>query len=361
MIKRTALLLLSVCLNVSTNPGTLSLPLGMIATINAGSAALAASAYDAAAKLYTERKYREALPALLQVVKSEPRNSSAYLLLANCYYMLGDRATATRLYSNLTSSFAGTKVAQSAQQMLQQLSAGNKTASASKAASGPVSIETDGGSETTDNASNFTASDLKNLLFVVRPLRNHPAVSAGTQQAVSNAILRMPPRFLNLLKANGVTFYLTPSLFDKNPELTNTEGRGYHGATYKSCPGMFYRDQIVICERAMDESDETLTEKFPLQEILNTLYHECGHAIDRHNGYVTDTDEFKHIYRLDSAKIEPAAAKKLDYYLQKADGGPSEAFAQLVGIMLGAQEEDGQLMMSSFPDTANLLRKKLGL
>lgn len=323
--------------------------------------ALAAPSYDQAAKLYSEKKYREALPMFIEIVKTEPRNSSSYFLMANCYYMLSDRTTAARLYRTLIASFPGSLAAQSAQKMLQSLESANKGAGAG--ASPASGAKTDISSRIIEDstASKGAADvDARKLLVVVRPLRDHPAVSDATVDNITRAMNGLPPKFLQLLVVNGARIYLTPSMYDKNPELTNTEGRGYHGGTYKTCPGMFYGTQIVICERTMEEDGLTLTEQRAAQDILNTFYHECGHAIDSFSDDITETEEYKHTYRLDAAKIEPETAKRLQYYLQKAEGGPSESCAELIGLLLGAKKAHGDLMLASFPETTKLLKMKLG-
>jgi hypothetical protein len=151
-------------------------------------------------------------------------------------------------------------------------------------------------------------------------------------------------------------------LIDKNPELKNREGRGYDGFTYKSCPGMFSdgRD-IVICERTMDEDTEMVHAPIATDQIINTLNHECGHAIDRCLGYVCETEEFKHAYLLDSAHLEPDVSRDLAYYLQKSDAGQQECCGELIGIILGTEDRHTDKMKAAFPQTIALLRSKLKL
>jgi len=111
----------------------------------------------------------------------------------------------------------------------------------------------------------------------------------------------------------------------------------------------------------MDENDESLKEAFPSGQMVNSLYHEAGHALDFCLDDISHSEGFKHAYLLDSARIEPAAANTLRYYLQKSEDGQEECCAELIGTLLGQTERHTAEMKTSFPLTIKFLKAKLGI
>ncbi len=202
---------------------------------------------------------------------------------------------------------------------------------------------------------------LSDIVHVVRPLQDHPPVSSALIDAVKEKLESYPKSVKKLFKYGGIQVYLTTTLIDKNPELKNREGRGYDGFTFKSCPGMFTMGRdIVICERTIDEGSEQVKSPLLTSEILETLNHESGHAIDHCLGDISTSDEFKHAYLLDRARIDPEDRNTLAYYLQLSDAGQEECCGELIGIILGSQGRHTEKMRAAFPQTIKLLQSKLG-
>jgi hypothetical protein len=309
--------------------------------------------YSAALQLYGKKRYQEALPYFHKLVKANPKNSTHYLYLANCYYFVGNAKAATDLYRYILNYFPQTQAASSASQMLKRLEPGS-LGGANKDAARPSAEASNSDSEET------VSQSLDELTSVVRPRADRPPVSEGAKQAVKAAVDSLPAPVKNLLRRHSVNIVLTPTVEDYKPGVKYQEARGYEGGTYKSCPG-FFDGSVVLAERTLDENDETVRAAFSPSDIVNTLYHECGHALDYGLGHFSRSDEFKHAYLLDSAKIEPEAAHEIRYYLQKSDAGQEECCAELIGMLLGQKERHSAQMRASFPLTIKMLRSKLNM
>lgn len=320
--------------------------------------------FDGAVKLYEQHQYKQALPLFMQYLKANPRSPVAYLYIANSYYGLQQVAPAKQTYQMLIQYFPYSSEAVSAKAFLSRLQPGPQTkagdheTSQTDVNSVPVSRARKGTRITGDDAGSEIA------MRIVRPLQDHPSVSEDLISAVRNRLDNYPKSVKRLLAQNKVAVVVTPTLIDNNPELKNQEARGYDGHSYKLCPGMFDGRSIFLCEHTLDETTEVVHDAFPVSQVLIVLNHECGHAIDSSLGLLSEKEEFKHIYLLHSASAQrkdASVSRELAYYLQKSDAGQSECFAELVGIILGTQNDTSEKMRSAFPQTLKFLKAKLGV
>lgn len=316
--------------------------------------------FDDGVKLYTHKQYKQALPILLNVLKQDPRNASAYLYIANCYYCLQQVAYAKQTYQIIVRNFAGSSEANTATDFLKRLEAVATPSATTAAAGGDSQI-----GKPSSAPAKVADQSISDIVRVIRPVQDHPPVSDLLISAVKSKLDTYPPFVKKLLRENRINVILTTTLIDRNPELKNREGRGYDGYTYKSCPGMFENGRdIVICERTMDEGTESVHEPILTSDILHTLNHECGHAIDHCLDNFCESEEFKHAYLLDAAKVQqndPQMSKDLAYYLQKSTAGQQECCGELIGILLGTESERAEKMKSTFGQTIKVLKKKLQL
>jgi tetratricopeptide (TPR) repeat protein len=323
--------------------------------------------FEDGVKLYRQNQYKQALPVFLEFLKANPRSAAAYLYIANCYYGLQQISLAKQTYQTLIQSFPNSSEASAARNFLQKLQPSSP--------SSQLGISSTSSSSTAASSSNpktsispRVAADSKIgpiALRIIRPLQDHPAVSAQLISEVQSRLQAYPKSVKKLLFENRIEVVLTTTLIDKNPEMKNEEGRGYDGHTLKSCPGMFQGGRsIVICERTMDENTEAIHDPLPLTDILSTLNHETGHAIDSCLGDLCETEEYKHAYLLDAASAQrndPSVARDLAYYLQKSVAGQQECCGELFGIILGTEDSRSDKMKAAFPQTMKLLKLKLGL
>lgn len=327
--------------------------------------------YDYGVALFNKRDFSGAEKYFDMRLKRAAKDANAAYYKAACVANLGEPQKAKGMFEFIVEEYPNTVAAQMALANIKkidpQYSKSPSTNEVSASFKNEVTSKT--ASQTQRSVAqplqSFSKDDVSKLVVVVRPLRDHPNVDSSSITAVKDALNKFPPPILQLLKANGVKVMLTPSVYDKDPELSHREGRGFHGGTYKSCGGYYSTDEkcIVLPEHKMSESDESLLSRRSGESIVKTLYHECGHAVDfllSGAKSISDTEEYKHAFRLDAAKATPEAAQSLQYYLQKAEGGPEESCAELIGVLLGSTNQ-AELLKETFPGTIKVLRQKLKL
>lgn len=324
-----------------------------------GSATAARSAlFQSGIQLYNARRYEEASRYFTEVVKKEPYNSEAFYYLGTCQHLIGDSTACIRLYEYIVKHFPESQAAVSAKQYLEK-----NSSIASAAASGNQQQMKDavGALQSAIKKASTAPASMQSLVQIVRARADRPNVSESAVLAIKQAVDRLPPSVKNVLWTSGVRIFVTPTVEDYEPGCKYQEARGYEGGTYKSCPAFYQNRKIVIAEHTMDEGDESIKDAFPPNQMVNSLYHETGHALDFCLDGISHSEEFKHAYLLDSAHVEPSAAHTLRYYLQKSEDGQEECCAELIGTLLGQTERHTAEMRATFPLTLKVLKTKLGL
>ncbi|HIA50787.1 MAG TPA: tetratricopeptide repeat protein [Candidatus Melainabacteria bacterium] len=326
------------------------------------SPAAKSQAFQNGVSLFNAKRFDEASAYFTNVVKSEPTNAEAYYYLATCQAMVGDEPAAKRLYEYVVKYFPDTPAGASSKQYLDAHATLNaKAAEANAATTQKQMKQLVSTIEGLKKSATTAPASLNSLVEVVRARADRPNVSAEAVAAIKGAVDKLPPSVKNFLWTHGVRIYVTPTVEDYSPGVKYQEARGYEGGTYKSCPAFYHNRKIVIAERTMDEGDESIRDAFPPNSMVNSLYHETGHAMDFCLDGISHSDEFKHAYLLDSAHVEPSVANTLKYYLQKSEDGQEECCAELIGLLLGQTERHTTEMRATFPLTLKLLKAKLGL
>ncbi len=164
-----------------------------------------------------------------------------------------DFAGAKALYIYVTKNFPNTNESAHAAIMLSRISESDLAQSVTAAtatASAAVAAQQ-------KKATALVPRECRQTLVVVRPESDHPPVSAALISNVREWITNLPKPIVALLAEGKIKFYVTPTLIDLHPEMANTEGAGYDGATLKQCPGMFEprEERMIICERVVSRSD----------------------------------------------------------------------------------------------------------
>lgn len=320
-----------------------------------------AARFNAAVTLYQAKKYKEAIEEFRAVTQADPRNSNALYYIANSYTALGDKLSAAKIYEYILKYFPQSEAAKASAEAVKALGSATETgAAATAAAHSERSTAADESRKAKKKAdlklSDLVPTSIASIVSVVRARADRPQVTKSSVTAIKSAVDGLPASVKQTLWISGMKIFVTPTVEDYQPGVKYEQARGYEGGTYKSCPAFYNNRRIVIAEHTMDENDETLKDAFPASEMINSLYHETGHALDDALGDVAETEEFKHAYLLDSARIDPATAHKLRYYLQKSTVGQAECCAELIGSLLGQKEKHTEDMMRSFPLTLKVLR-----
>jgi len=190
---------------------------------------------------------------------------------------------------------------------------------------------------------------------------DHPPVTAGIIRLIKTDIKKLPEPVKEILVKGGIKFCIASTLVDQYPALKNTEGKGYDGHTYKRCPGMFSQNTVVVCQHVVDEATDNVEPALPDASIEQTFFHEIGHALDQCGGDYSLTDEYRHCYWLDIARIPDDAASRLSYYMQKSTTGQKESCAEITSVIIGSTERNAEDIKTYFPLTMAFLRKKLNM
>jgi tetratricopeptide (TPR) repeat protein len=320
-------------------------------------------------RLYNQRQLEAALQTFAKAVEENPRDVTSFYYLANCCYGLGRRDDAVKLYWYITRNFPGSREGYSAGAFLKQIDPqyvahstdasllkrpeikGVEPASTTSAqvSSAPLHLDSSG-----------KAAIIEHMISVVRAQAGRPEVTTGTITSVKKALQAYPNNLLALVAGRGCKIYLTPTMIDKEPQLQNTQPAGYEeGETYKNCPGCFNGHEIILCELALSPRDDS--EWMTQPDPVGTLRHELGHAVDYYLGQISSTEEYKHLYLLEMAKVDENDRSAIAYFLQKDHRGPAETFAELMCSQYGGRKEDRRTekLAESFPGLSKLIAKKI--
>lgn len=304
-------------------------------------------------KLYQQKSFLTACTYLQYAIEKENAGANAWLYLAHSQYAVGRRKEAIASYINLKEFYPSSPEATVARACLAKLDPQGLASKPRENSPPPASVA---GSE-----SSAVDSSLLKSVRIGSWRQDHPPITGGIVRLVKDTIKGLPePVKLTLLKGN-IKFLVAVTLVDQFPSLATVEGAGYDGHTYKRCPGMFRNGTVVICQNLIDEQTDVVEPPIPLSIVSQNFYHELGHALDACSGNCSLTDEYKHCYWLDIARIPDDAARRLSYFMQKSVVGQGESCAEITAVLLGGSEHSAEDIKTYFPLTMNYLRKKLNI
>jgi|AGTN01.3.fsa_nt_gi Uncharacterized protein conserved in bacteria len=319
--------------------------------------------------LYKSAKYQEAAEAFSTYIQSNPTDINAYTYLANCYFQLRKQNEAIKTYWYVVRNFPSHKRAFEIREFLkkndpQYVQHAGDSSFGRTASLATVKLTGDAAAniKRTLAPARSKAEIVNELLKTVRPLKGRPPVSDTMISNAQGVLKSYPDGFLQLMSLRRIKVVLTPTTIDHNPGVENTQPRGYEdGTTFKDCPGFYNGRELVVCEYTIGNGFDVKR----LDDPMGTLRHEMGHCIDHLLGDITDTDEFKHAYYLDTGAINDEGVRnRISYYLQKSSGGPSEAFAELCCYKYGGRGADSRnstcaLLHANMKLTTAIIDRKL--
>lgn len=306
--------------------------------------------YAAGVAAYQQHHYNEAIAYFKVAATQENCGAHAWLYMAHCYYAQGQWKDAAETYRMVADAYPQSAAAPIAARYLAVLKAAGR---------GPSKPSTN--SEPEPESAVADSRPLEERLEFVRPRITHPQLSQTSIRSVKAAIARLPASVKTILNRGQIRILLTPTMIDYVPEGEYQEQSGYEGGTLKSCPGLFSGTKIVLAERTVDEGSNEVNSVRSAESLEETLKHEAGHAIDACLGDFSTSEEFKHAYRLDKARIPDNLARKVRYYLQNEEAGWAEACAQLLAIIMGSNRDGNDDMVAAFPETMKILKSKVGI
>ncbi len=357
-------------------PAVIVLLLLLLSTSGPSQASALSDEYKIAIYVYGQKRYSDAAALFWDVIQKDKTFAEGYIKYASACWIGGDQDTALRTYWYFAHHFQTHKQIGSVMAFLKKndraYDAHYKDRSyailvyskAAKQFPGMPPQASKSGQQSSSIAAatptNNSPSIINTLVQTVRPLKNRPAVSATLEYKIKEALKAYPPELLSLLHRRGCKIWLTPTLIDKEPSYENRQPSGYmEGNTYKDCPGMFYGNGIVVCEYVIGNGFDWEYTPDP----IGTLKHELGHAVDHYLGQLSESEEYRHAYRLDSGAItDDTVRNKISYFLQKDTRGQHEAFAELMCAKYGGgnhTDDTSGLMKSHFPMTMKFIDRKI--
>lgn len=319
----------------------------------------------AALDLYKVKKdYPAATDAFYKIAVCQPDNIEAFIYYANSLYMQKQTDKAIKAYWYVVRRFPSHKRGYEIKEYLRKLDPAYATH-----INDPryASIGSDSKTSTTKIAkagpNRASEAVINDIVKTVKPLKGRPAVSTNLIDRAKDALRAYPGNLLQTIYDRGCRIWLTPTMIDKEPSLEHQQPSGYmEGHTYKDCPGMFYSGGIVVCEFTIGNGFDWNA----CDDPIGTLRHELGHAVDYYLGEISESEEYRHAYRLDQGSItDDSTRNKLHYYMQKDIRGQHECFAELMAAKFGKGEfrlkkdEDNELVEANFPRTMKVIEKRL--
>lgn len=305
---------------------------------------------------YQGRRYKEAAIFFLKAMSTEPKNPKAFYYAGYCLYMDGRKEDAFNTFKLLVNSMPDTKEAIQAKSFLKQNDKSYSTTLRSKSAS-PASVNVTVKSESSKNTSDYYASK---LVKVHKPRGKVPAVSASYISEIQRLLIALPVSVLKKLCDNDAKVSIYPSVVENDYRMQNTRPRGWDEGTSWSESSAFCRGtEVVISQYVINQNTGDYQDA---SDQVGAIRHEVGHALD-HCLDISDSEQWKHMHRLEAANIPPEMRKRLDYYL-KPESGTSETFAELFNEKFGGYTDRGRgdvsaLVKAYFPNCNKMMEKKL--
>jgi hypothetical protein len=150
-------------------------------------------------------------------------------------------------------------------------------------------------------------------------------------------------------------------LYPHKDEQERAQFRARHGCTQEDAFGLcHYEDKvIVVSERGHVFSSPAVKVANP-QQLIHTLQHEVGHAIDKIIGtgdLYSNCDEFKSAFAQDSAALKFNIEKEF-WWLRWTQSARCQTFANLF-CTSSTRSVDSEKLEKWFPRCTNLLKKRL--
>ena len=317
---------------------------------------LAKSDYETALELYGQKQYASAAQYFEVASLHNPANASANYYAGYSFYLAGRKNEAIESFKRLANAFPSSKEGIQARAFLKSLDPNYEKNPSSVSTIAPIRQRA-----TSSIAKLPTAREIVDDIVQIRPSNGKfPNVTPTFVGKVKGLLVSMPISVLAFWKANGGSVVIAPSVVEIDFRIQNTKPRGWdQDSTWKDSPALTHGEQVVVSQyksNAQNSEDNT-------QEI-GVVRHEAGHAIDHCMDNFTQSEEYKHAYYLDCGRVPEEHRKRLDYFLQKATGGPSETFAELFCYRMGGETDRGrieicELVHQDFPLCDKELEKQL--
>jgi tetratricopeptide (TPR) repeat protein len=301
--------------------------------------------YQTALELYGKKQYPAAAQYFEIASIADPTNVSANYYAGYCFYLAGKRNEAVRSFWRLARAFPSRKEGLQAREYLKKIDpdfAKNSSGAVFSANSGThqtTSVSTIG-DVAQSRAKPSARSLVNNLVSVKRSAGKNANVSNEYVEKIKELLVTMPLSVLLLMRDKGGSVMIVSSVVEHDMRIQNTVPRGWDADfNWKDSPALTHGKQVVVSQY---RNDPRTGEVIETSREIGVVRHEFGHAIDHCLNDFTESAEFKHAHYLDAAKVPDEYRAKLDYYLQRDRGGPSETFAELYCYSQGGETDKRQ-------------------
>lgn len=325
-------------------------------TFNSQACAQNSDEYKTAMSYFQLKQYPSASVQFLKAMVAEPKNPKPIYYAGYCLYMSGRKEDAIKTFWILVDTIPNSAEAGLARDFLKRIDKNynnhTKIAVLKSDAKSGSPVKTD-----LQSADFYIAK----LIKVHPPRGKYPAVKMSYTNEIKRLLKDLPVPVLKALADNRAKISILPSIVERDFRMQNTVPRGWEeGTSWQNSTAFCQGTEVVISEYRIDQSTG---EPVETTDEVGVIRHEVGHALD-HCLDISDSEEFKHAYRLEAARVPQEMRRKLDYYLQSGDGGPSETFAELFNDKFGGYTDSGRGNIASqvknyFPNCKKILEQKL--
>jgi len=332
--------------------------------------AFARGEYQTALDLYGKKQFPSAAQFFEAASLSDPDNVAATYYAGYCFYLAGRRTESIASFWRLVKAYPQRKEGLQAREFLKKLDpdyvkndAGTTVGSGSASSGSGQAKGNVAAAPAAVVVPRPTARALVEKLVHVKPSAGKNAnVSPAFVAKIKGLLLTMPLSVLLLLRDHEGSVLIVSSVVEHDMRIQNTTPRGWgDDFSWKDSPALTQGKEVVISQY---RNDSKTGEAIDTTKEIGVVRHETGHAIDHCLGNYTETAEFRHAHYLDAAKVPDEYRGRLDYFLQLASGGPSEAFAELFCYSQGGETdahrmESCELVHKYFPLCEAELQKQL--
>ncbi len=309
---------------------------------------------EQAMALYRSKQFLPAAEKFVDILRTEPQNSTAGFYAAYSYYGAGKLDEAKNMFWYLSKHCSTSREAYSSRAFLKNIDKAYLMDSTDPA----VGVLPPPSQQEPAHATHVDTPTRKEqiiaTMIVLTPRRSLLDVTPAFVEHMRDALREYPLNVLEFLNQHNCKMVISPNVIETDFRMQNSHPGGYsEGSKMDNVPALFNGKDIVIGQFAKDYKGDMVEN----EGVIGTVRHETGHAIDRYMGWISHQEEFKHEFMLDG---DARNNQKLSYFVRS----PTETFAELACQRLGGRTdayraEQCELLNKTYPRCGKLVDKAI--